>query len=590
MTIQVRYPNEVYEKKEKNTQKSWDNLENIKLDDWQSLASVDLTISENTPAPIYVKKFNFNIPSDAAIENIQIEHDYHREQSQDPIEIEAPIIKISANGEYLEQKSHLDAGIFPTERNLVFEGEDLSANDINGEDFKVEIIFPENTKVNSGTLYLDFIRLKVQYETKRYLLTSGETSQYFPHEKNPLEKAIGDTFKYTLSFRNVNGISNDKQKVELNLPDGIEIEKYYYKASKVNKLDEVDDFIEAKDEFDDKNLIWYPSVRGKGVSRIRFIFKCTKPGLKKLFAFNENTEITPNFYVNIHSENFEAKEDKYEETMNKWSSELEDDEEFVALNQNLAIKTNNISMEFEMAQEKVDNLKEYVIKGLKRELKPKTNFKALTDVSFTINKGERVGIIGFNGAGKSTVLKILSGVLKPTEGELDIQGKIAPLLELGAGFDHNYSGRENIFLNGAILGYSKEFLESKYDEIVEFSELGEFIDTPIKNYSSGMNAKLGFSIATIVEPDILILDEILSVGDVRFQKKSGDKLKEMMGSGTTVLLVSHSTAKIRELCNRVIWLDKGKVVMDGDTDYVCDAYIEAAEKASEDEKMNLEFS
>ena len=163
------------------------------------------------------------------------------------------------------------------------------------------------------------------------------------------------------------------------------------------------------------------------------------------------------------------------------------------------------------------------------------------------------------------------------------------MLELGAGFDHNYSGRENVFLNGAILGYSREFLESKYDEILEFSELEDFIDIPIKNYSSGMVAKLGFSVATIVEPDVLILDEVLSVGDVKFQKKSGDKLKSMMGSGVTVLLVSHATDNIRELCTRAIWLDQGKLVMDGDVDYVCDAYIEAAKKASEEQLSGLEL-
>jgi lipopolysaccharide transport system ATP-binding protein len=585
----MRYPNKVFQEKEKTNEKNWDNLDNIKLDDWESLANCDLNSIHNNPSPIYLKNFNFNIPNDAVIENIHVEHDYHRELSQTPIEIEAPKIKIIAKGEYLEEQSHLDAGVFPTERNLVFECDDLSPKDLNDEGFKVEIIFPENLNKHEGSLYLDFIRLRVHYENKRYLLTSGETSSYFHDKDKPLQKAINDTFKYTLSFRNVNGIGKKKQKVEIHVPDGIEVEKYYYKASKVNKLDEKSDFIEAQDEFDEENLIWYPSVRGKGVSRIRLLFRCTKEGLKKIYAFNENTEITPNFYVNVRPETYESKPSKFEITMNKWSSELEDDDDYVELNKQLAIRVNSVSMEFEMAQEKVDNLKEYVIKGIKRELKPKSNFKALDDVSFTINKGERVGIIGFNGAGKSTLLKILSGVLKPTKGKIYKNGKIAPLLELGAGFDHNYNGRENIFLNGAILGYSKEFLESKYDEIVEFSELEDFIEVPIKNYSSGMNAKLGFSVATIVEPDILILDEILSVGDVRFQKKSGDKLKEMMGSGTTVLLVSHSTAKIRELCNRVIWLDQGELIMDGDVDYVCDAYIEAAEKASEDEKINLEF-
>ena len=254
----------------------------------------------------------------------------------------------------------------------------------------------------------------------------------------------------------------------------------------------------------------------------------------------------------------------------------------------LAMKIENVSMKFNLSSEKVDNIKEYVIKMIKKELMFQ-EFWALRDISFEVQKGDRVGIMGLNGAGKSTLLKVISGVLKATQGTVTTNGKIAPLLELGAGFDRQYTGAENIYLYGAMLGYSKECLEARYDEIVEFSELGSFIDVPVKNYSSGMNAKLGFSVATVVEPDILILDEILSVGDVKFQKKSGDKLKSMMGSGVTVLLVSHSTAKIRELCTRAIWLDKGKLIMDGNVDYVCDAYIEAAKKASADEIKDLEL-
>ncbi|MBX7076356.1 MAG: ABC transporter ATP-binding protein [Methanobacteriaceae archaeon] len=271
----------------------------------------------------------------------------------------------------------------------------------------------------------------------------------------------------------------------------------------------------------------------------------------------------------------------------------EEDAEFQNLpyivSDEVAIKAENLSMEFNLNQEKVDNLKEYVIKRIKGEIKPKNHFLALNNLSFTVNKGERIGIIGFNGAGKSTLLKILAGVMKPTEGKVETHGKIAPLLELGAGFDNNYTGEENIFLNGAILGYQKEFLESKYDEIVEFSELGEFIKVPIKNYSSGMLSKLGFSVATIVEPDILILDEVLSVGDVKFKKKSGNKLKSMMGSGITVFLVSHSVDQIRKLCKRVLWLDHGNLVMDGDVDEVCDAYIETAKEASAEELHNIEL-
>ena len=252
------------------------------------------------------------------------------------------------------------------------------------------------------------------------------------------------------------------------------------------------------------------------------------------------------------------------------------------------IEIKNVEMHFNMSKEKIDNLKEYFIKLAKRQLMYE-DFTALDKVSVNIKPGEVFGIVGHNGSGKSTLLKTISGILKPTVGTVKVHGSIAPLIELGAGFDLDLTARENIFLNGSVLGFSNQMISEKFDEIVEFSELGDFMEIPIKNYSSGMNAKLGFSVATVVEPDILILDEILSVGDVKFQKKSGDKLKSMMGSGVTVLLVSHSTAKIRELCTRAIWLDKGKLIMDGNVDYVCDAYIEAAKKASADEIKDLEL-
>lgn len=241
------------------------------------------------------------------------------------------------------------------------------------------------------------------------------------------------------------------------------------------------------------------------------------------------------------------------------------------------IEVDHVSMEFKLNTEKIDNIKEYAIKAVKGEIET-NEFKALDDVSISIKKGERLGIIGLNGAGKSTLLKIISGVMKPSSGTVKVSGKIAPLLELGAGFDYNFTGRENIFLNGSILGYSKEFLEEKFDEIVEFSELEEFIDVPIKNYSSGMLSKLGFSIATLVNPDILILDEVLSVGDLKFQKKSGEKIREMFESGVTVILVSHGINHIKELCDRVMWLENGSVVMIGETNEVCDAYIEKSKQ------------
>ena len=235
------------------------------------------------------------------------------------------------------------------------------------------------------------------------------------------------------------------------------------------------------------------------------------------------------------------------------------------------IKVKNVGMEFNLSQEKVDNLKEYFIKLLKRELLFQ-EFWALKDISFEVKKGDRVGIIGLNGAGKSTLLKIISGVMKPTEGAVEINGKIVPLLELGAGFDKNYTGRENIFLNGAMLGYTKEFLEEKFDEIVEFSEIGKFIDVPLKNYSSGMRARLGFSIATMVEPKILVLDEVLSVGDAKFRKKSEERIMSLFDKGITVLFVSHSVHQVKRLCNKAIWLENGRLVMQGNADEVCDKY------------------
>ena len=235
-----------------------------------------------------------------------------------------------------------------------------------------------------------------------------------------------------------------------------------------------------------------------------------------------------------------------------------------------------VGMKFNLSEEKVDNLKEYVIKALRRELKY-NEFWALKDVSFTLEKGDRLGILGLNGAGKSTLLKVISGVFKPTEGTVTRRGKLVPLLELGAGFDKQYTGRENIFLYGAVLGYSRKYLEEKYEEIVKFSGLKKFIDVPIKNYSSGMKSKLGFSIATIAEPDILILDEVLSVGDGRFRKKSERKIMKMMEGGTTVLFVSHSLAQVKRICNKAMILDQGRVIAFGDIDEVAAIYEEMLE-------------
>ncbi len=236
-----------------------------------------------------------------------------------------------------------------------------------------------------------------------------------------------------------------------------------------------------------------------------------------------------------------------------------------------AIVVENMSMMFNLNKEKVDNLKEYFIKLVTRKLHF-TEFWALNDISFTIEKGDRVGVLGFNGAGKSTLLKVIAGVLKPTKGSVKVSGVIAPMLELGAGFDMNYSGKENIFLYGATMGYSRKFIEEKYDEIVEFSELGDFINVPVKNYSSGMRARLGFAIATAVEPEVLILDEVLSVGDAKFRQKSEAKIRSMFDKGITVLFVSHSTQQVLNICNKAIILEKGKLIAQGDAKEICDKY------------------
>lgn len=236
-----------------------------------------------------------------------------------------------------------------------------------------------------------------------------------------------------------------------------------------------------------------------------------------------------------------------------------------------AIIVDNVSMKFNLSKEKVDSLKDYIIKSIKKEIKY-NEFWALQNVSFTVEKGDRVGILGLNGAGKSTLLKVIAGVFKPTEGSVTKHGKMVPLLELGAGFDPQYTGKENIYLYGAMLGYSKEFIDEKYDEIVKFSELKDFIDVPIKNYSSGMKSRLGFSIATVVSPKILILDEVLSVGDAKFRKKSEKKVLSMFDSGVTVLFVSHSLAQVQRICNKAMILEKGKLIAYGDIDTISKQY------------------
>ena len=237
------------------------------------------------------------------------------------------------------------------------------------------------------------------------------------------------------------------------------------------------------------------------------------------------------------------------------------------------IRLDHVGMQFNLSKEKVDSVKEYFIKMVKHELKF-NEFWALKDVSFSVEKGDRIGVLGLNGAGKSTLMKVIAGVFRPTEGTVEKTGVIAPMIELGAGFDMQYTGEENIFLYGAVLGHSRKFMESKYDEIVAFSELEEFIDVPLKNYSSGMKARLGFSIATVVKPDILILDEVLSVGDAKFKKKSEKKLMDMMKEGVTVLFVSHNLDQVRRICNKALILKKGHLIKFGETEEVASVYEE----------------
>lgn len=240
-------------------------------------------------------------------------------------------------------------------------------------------------------------------------------------------------------------------------------------------------------------------------------------------------------------------------------------------NEGYAVKVWNLGIKFNMSKEKIDTLKEFMIKLLKHQVQYQ-EFWALQGVNFNLKKGDRLGILGLNGAGKSTLLKLIAGVYRPSTGGVWKTGVVAPLLELGAGFDPNYTARENIFLYGAMLGYSRKFLEEKFDEIISFSELEEFVDVPVKNYSSGMKSRLGFAICTAVEPDILILDEVLSVGDAKFQKKSMARIQEMFDKGVTVLFVSHSLGAVKSICNKALLLNNGKQVAFGDTEVVAAEY------------------
>lgn len=244
------------------------------------------------------------------------------------------------------------------------------------------------------------------------------------------------------------------------------------------------------------------------------------------------------------------------------------------------IKLDHVSMKFNLGIEKEFSIKQAFVNFFnpKHKRKKKEEFWALKDISFTVEKGEVIGLIGSNGAGKSTMLKVVSGVMKPTKGKVTVKGVISPMIELGAGFDGNLTARENIYLNGAILGYSKDFIDKKFEEIVEFSELSDFLEVPVKNFSSGMAAKLAFSIATIVNPEILIVDEILSVGDLKFQEKSKNKMLEMIKGGTTVLYVSHSLESIKSLCDKVVWIEHGQMIKMGEAEEICDEYYKSQMK------------
>lgn len=241
------------------------------------------------------------------------------------------------------------------------------------------------------------------------------------------------------------------------------------------------------------------------------------------------------------------------------------------INEDNAVELRNVEMHFNMSKEKLESLKEYFLKFIKRQLYFE-DFVALDNISFDIKKGDVFGIVGLNGCGKSTTLKIISGILKPTKGTVETDGVIAPLIELGAGFDMDLTARENIYLNGSVLGYSKKFMDEKFDDIVDFSEMREFLDVPMKNYSSGMVARIAFAIATVTTPDILIVDEILAVGDFLFQQKCEERINSMISDDTTVIIVSHSIEQIERLCKHCMWLEKGKIKMIGDTAEVCDAY------------------
>ena len=423
---------------------------------------------------------------------------------------------------------------------------------------------------NNNPIADETIEIKLEHETIKKK-TNENGSIAFPLKLKP--------GRYVAEVRFPNG--EYTQSIETNLGVSRDLKKYGYTPKETPKKSEPDER---------KVTLYAPNMKMYRYNEIQYYAKLRDYTYEPIQGEEIKFHIDGETYTSITDEEGFARLDiDLEAGLYPIEVEYEGSEKYNPLtvkstlkilirdiDKKLMIDVDHISMEFKVSNDKIDTLKEFIIRSIKKNKEKKEKITVLEDISFKVYKGDKLGILGFNGAGKSTLLKILSGIYEPTTGSVKTYGKIAPLLELGAGFDKNYTGKNNIYLKGAFLSMEEKFIDEKYDEIVEFSELGEFINYPVKNYSSGMKAKLGFSISTLVEPDILILDEILSVGDIKFKKKSAEKLNSMMKDGITVLLVSHSIPQIKKLCDRCIWIEDGKITMDGDAEEVCDAYLHSA--------------